>query len=201
MSEDKPTVYDIPLVPASVTRHIYLTEGLENPSNYILTCQSLLELEEYDVANLHINSGGGDVSISNMITNAMSKCKAHVVATLESNAHSAASVIFLHADSWEVAPNASMHIHVGYFGVSGDKANEVIMNAEFTQKLMFNYMRDSYKGFLTDEEIEDLLKGQDFRFDSDEIIERLGNLAEYRAKTEVVEVVEETVEESILDSY
>ena len=103
-----PTVYDIPLLPASITRHIYLTEEFDTPSNYILTCQSILELEEYDQAEIHINSGGGNTSVSALLCNAMAKCKAPITCILENEAHSAASVVFLNGDSFEVMKRYQM---------------------------------------------------------------------------------------------
>ena len=191
MEKNTPTIYDIPLAPAAITRHLYLTEGFADPSDYILTCQALLELEEYDRAEVHVNSGGGSVSVSNMLLNAMAKSKAHITTVLESDAHSAASVVFLSGDSFEVTPDATMILHNGYFGSAGDKAHEVVQNATFTENCHFAMIRRAYEGFLTEDEIEDLLKGQDFRLNADQIKERLEKLVQYRA-----EKMQEMYEES-----
>ena len=182
MEKNTPTIYDIPLTPATITRHIYLTESFETPSEYIQTCQALLELEEYDRAELHINSGGGSVAVSNMVCNAMSKSKARVCTVLESDCHSAASVIFLLGDEFEVTPEASMILHVGFFGAFGEKASDTVKDASFTESVHFDMIRRAYEGFLTPEEIEELLEGKNFRLNSAEIIKRLGELVEYRER-------------------
>lgn len=180
MHEQLDTIYDVPLNNPQITRHFYLIGGLENTDDYIKTCQGLYELDENDVAEIHINSGGGCTEISDMILNAMNKCQAKVKCILESNAHSAASIIFLGADEWEVAPNATMYVHVGFFGAYGEKASDTVPDAVFTEKTHFKMIESAYKGFLSDDEIKGLLKGTNIRLDSEEIIERLQGLIEYR---------------------
>ena len=182
MEKNTPTIYDIPLAPAAITRHIYLTEGFEEPSEYILTCQALLELEEYDRAEIHVNSGGGSVAVSNMLLNAMAKSKAQITTVLESNAHSAASCVFLSGDSFEVTPDATMILHVGFFGAYGEKASDTVDDAKFTESTHFAMIRRAYDGFLSEEEIERLLKGENFRLNADQITERLEKLVQYRAE-------------------
>lgn len=180
MHEQLDTIYDVPLNNPQITRHIYLTGGLENTDNYIKTCQALYELDENDVAEIHINSCGGCTEISDMVLNAMNKCKAKVKCILESNAHSAASVIFLGADEWEVAPNATMYLHVGFTSAYGEKASDTVPDAVFTEKTHFKMIESAYKGFLSEDEIKGLLKGTNIRLDSEEIIERLQTLVGYR---------------------
>ena len=41
-------------------------------------------------------------------------------------------------------------------------------------------MRKSYAGFLTESEIDQVLKGTDFYFDAEDISERLDNMVEYQ---------------------
>ena len=43
-------------------------------------------------------------------------------------------------------------------------------------------VRDRYAGFLTEKEIENVLNGQDYYFDSEEIAERLENFTEFQQK-------------------
>lgn len=175
---DVNTIYDETF--SYIKRHLYLVEELESRSEYIQYCAALEGLSPEDHVVLHINNGGGSIAVMSMLTNAMSKCQAKITGCLEYDAHSAASVLFLLCDDWEVGHLATMHLHNGYFLAGGDKAHEVILNATFTHNGMKKLYQMAYKGFLTDEEITQLEDGKDFRLDSDEIIERLGNLKSYR---------------------
>ena len=52
----------------------------------------------------------------------------------------------------------------------------------FDRKRVHKMIRDAYEGLLTDEEIDNVLKGQDYYFDADELGERLENFTEFQQK-------------------
>jgi hypothetical protein len=62
--------------------------------------------------------------------------------------------------------------HNASFGTGG-KVGEIIAHSEFTRKQTEKIMREAYKNFLTEEEMEKLMIGQDYWFDTEEVKARL----------------------------
>ena len=52
----------------------------------------------------------------------------------------------------------------------------------FDRKRVHKMVRDAYEGLLTDQEIDNVLKGQDYYFDAEELGERLENFTEFQQK-------------------
>ena len=52
----------------------------------------------------------------------------------------------------------------------------------FARKKLHKMVRNRYAGFLTGVEIENVLNGQDYYFDSEQIAERLETFTEYQKK-------------------
>ena len=52
----------------------------------------------------------------------------------------------------------------------------------FDRKRVHKMIRDAYEGLLTEQEIDDVLKGQDYYFDAEELGERLEAYTEFQKK-------------------
>ena len=52
----------------------------------------------------------------------------------------------------------------------------------FDRKRVHKMIRDAYEGLLTEQEIDDVLKGQDYYFDAEELGERLEAYTEFQQK-------------------
>ena len=52
----------------------------------------------------------------------------------------------------------------------------------FDRKRVHKIIRDAYEGLLTEQEIDDVLKGQDYYFDAEELGERLEAYTEFQQK-------------------
>jgi hypothetical protein len=64
----------------------------------------------------------------------------------------------------------------------GGKEHEQHSYVTFSRKKIHKMVRDRYAGFLTEKEIENVLNGQDYYFDSEEIAERLETYTEFQKK-------------------
>lgn len=157
----------------------YLDSALEDHADFRELCNLLRTADEQDTIVLHINSVGGDVSIALQIMNAIEECIGTVVGHIESDAHSCASFIFLSCDMWSVSEHSSMLLHTASGGAFG-KISEMFASAEHTNKWINNLCTKVYSGFLSPEELDNMLKGQDIYLTAPEIEERLENLVAYR---------------------
>ena len=70
----------------------------------------------------------------------------------------------------------------------------------FSRKRIHNLIKNTYEGFLTDVEIQNVLNGQDYYFDAKEIEERLNSYTEYQQEKFMQEMEEmEALDKEIID--
>lgn len=157
---------------------VTLPEEIGSPSQYSTLIALFSFAEEGDTITLEINNGGGYLNTALQVCNAMADCKAHITAILNTEGHSAASLIFLSADSCGVGKYASMLCHEGGTGMMG-KPSDVRRQMQHYDKMGERVIRDTYEGFLTVEEIDRILDGLELFLDDKEIISRLAVRDEY----------------------
>lgn len=125
-----------------------------------------------DIVKIYINSYGGDLFTAIQFMRTMAETEAEVVASVEGACMSAATMIFLCADRFEVTPHSMFMFHNysgGTMGKGGEMFNQMQHEREWSSKLL----KDVYKNFLTDAEITSMLDNKDFWMDSDEVVKRL----------------------------
>lgn len=157
----------------------YLTGPIGDAEDYIDLCNILRTATQQDEVIIRINSGGGQVATGNMIINAINESEANVIGFIESDCGSMATYIFLACHSWAVSDAAEFFAHTCSYGSWG-KEHENFAHAEFLRKQQHKMARKRYKYFLTEEEIDRILAGQDVYLDADEIMERLPEYSEMR---------------------
>lgn len=151
---------------------IPIDEVVQEASYYRNVAHAVSSATGDDVVKYRINSPGGRLDGLIALLHATVGTQATVVAEIVGECHSAASILALHCDEILVGPYASMLCHsvrYGYVGKGADVEAHVKHASKTTEKLM----RETYTGFLSEEEIEDLLKGRELYLDASEIIERL----------------------------
>ena len=145
---------------------------------------------EGDLCNIHINTCGGAVSTISAFQNIKKTSDAHFHGILEGMGYSAGSAFFLMCDTHEVGDFAEMMIHTsqgsGFYTHSQGQEGHGTHVGRTARKLV----ESVYKDFLTESEIEELLIGKEFWFDSDQIKERL----EHRQKIREERLIEESKE-------
>lgn len=121
---------------------------------------------------IRIDSGGGLLGTADIIINAIENTQARVHGHIEKGCGSAATLVFLACHSYSMTPRAEFFVHTASCGTVG-KEHENYASMMFTRKRIHRVIRDAYTGLLTDSEIDNVLNGQDYYFDADELGERL----------------------------
>lgn len=159
---------------------IYLDEEIKDPTYYRHAFQVLRSAQRGDLVRLYISSHGGNLNSALIFKNCIEACEADVIAIIEAEAYSAASLIALSCPGIEVKPYATMMLHSASFG-SGGSVQNVRDHVEFTGRHAESLMEEVYADFISPLEMEDLKKGRELWFDYKQIGERLDAMFEARA--------------------
>lgn len=152
---------------------VVLNSRIQEPDYYTALINRIDDLGEGDSLILQLDNVGGDVDGCLALVDAIENTPADVTAVLSGRVYSAASIIALRCPQIQVGPYARMMIH-SWSGVGGfGKYNEVVADYEFNQKFLKSFFCDTYKHFLTDQEIQQVLDGKDLYVGAEGILERL----------------------------
>lgn len=151
---------------------VVLNSSIQEPEHYTALINRIDNLGEGDALILQLDNIGGNVDGCLALVDAIENTPADVIAVLSGRVYSAASIIALRCPQIQVGPYARMMIH-SWSGGNFGKHNEVVADYEFNQKFLKSFFYDTYKYFLTDKEIEEVLNGRDVWLDGDAIQERL----------------------------
>jgi ATP-dependent Clp protease, protease subunit len=163
--------------PITNIHEFYLSGEIESPENYIEWFQTIRHATSMDIIKIYINSLGGRIDTTIQLLRALSETHASVIASVEGTCASAATMIFLQADNFEVSEYSSFLFHTYSGGILG-KGNEIHSQSLFERKWSTNMMRKIYDGFLTQEEINRVIDGHDIWMAGSEVIKRLKKRAE-----------------------
>ena len=153
------------------TFHLYLGD-IDEPSEYHSWCQLLRSTTPADDVFIHINSNGGRLDTTTQLIQAIHECQGRISASIEGNCCSAATMIFLTCDQYQLSPYTYFMIHNFSGGMIG-KGNEMQSRAEFEKRWFDNMAYSLYKNFLSDVEISEMLRGVDFYMDAKEVHARM----------------------------
>lgn len=115
-------------IPLGFLHRIYISGEIGAPENYIETFELLRSLTQNDVVIIHMNSEGGQVRTVVQFIRCMKECKAEIVCSVEGDCMSAATMIFLTADTHEVADHSLFMFHNylgGTFGKGGEMYDQI----------------------------------------------------------------------------
>lgn len=150
----------------------YIIDEIGEPEKYLDMIHTLNTAEPHDTVFIHLNSRGGDLYTTVQILAAMNSTQARTVTTLEGQACSAATFIFLAGDTKMVNPNCTFMIH-NYSQTTAGKGNEVVQHIGYMNEYFGRLSRDIYKDFLTEEELSTVISGTDLWLHSHEVVQRL----------------------------
>ena len=168
-----------------VNLSISLDEGIREPKYYRTVVEEIQNLTKHDTCTFRINNSGGRLDGLVSLLNAIENTEADVLAVIEGDCHSAASMFALSCPNIVVSPYASMMVHHVSYGSQGkdaDVVGQVLHNTSFCKQLFINI----YKYFLTDKEIEEVLKGREIWLHAVEIEERIKRKSAGLAKADKV---------------
>jgi len=158
--------------PVSSLHTFYLSGQIEEPSEYISWFEIMRNAGETDVIQIHINSYGGDLFTAIQFLRAIADTQAHVICSVEGACMSAATMIFLSADTFEVSEHSIFMFHNysgGTFGKGGEMIDQLVHERKWSQHLLNRI----YKEFLEEGEISALLENKDIWMDGEEVLKRL----------------------------
>lgn len=160
--------------PLARVHKFYLSGQIKEASEYVSWFETIRNAPETDVIVIHINSYGGDLFTAIQFMRVMAETKANVIASVEGQCMSAATVVFLAAKNWEIS-NHSMFMFHNYtsasFGKGGELYDNIMHERQWSQKLL----KDVYEGFLTPQEITSMLNNKDIWMSGEEVTKRLEN--------------------------
>jgi ATP-dependent protease ClpP protease subunit len=184
----------IPDSPGKVPRKVlaslyefYLCGEITGPKDYIEWFDTIRHAQPDDTVKIYINSGGGDLFTGIQFLRVLAETEAHVIVSVEGLCASAATLVFLSADSFELTPHSSFLFHnysSGVWGKGGEQFAQVTHERKWSEQLLNNV----YEDFLSQEEIKALLDNRDLWLSTDDVVERMNTRI---AKREALAKLEE----------
>jgi ATP-dependent protease ClpP protease subunit len=183
--EDMNVPFDVSYLPEKTGRWIIeINDGIESSGQFDYAVRALELADEDNPVQVNLQCPGGSLDAADRFIHAMRKCRGHIHIVATGGCHSAATLILLEADSFELSENFNALIHCGSLGTIGN-LNEYTAQTTFSAQFMPNVFRKSYEGFLTEEELEGMIKGCDIWVDAQGWVDRWNRRNDYfKAKVE-----------------
>jgi len=141
--------------PKGYVFNIFIQEVLESPEDFIEVITALNMASPDDDVIVHLNCDGGSLDAVDTLLFEMSKCQGHIHIKASGTIASAATLILLAGNSYEMSPYTNILFHSSSFGYAG-KAQDVVEYSAFAKKQTEALMRDYYKNILSDGELNDI---------------------------------------------
>jgi ATP-dependent protease ClpP protease subunit len=169
--EKKPSAYftDKPMIHV---HEYYLVGQIEEASNYTEWFNQIRHCPPTDLIKIYINSGGGDLWAAIQFMRVIRECKATVIVSVEGACMSAATIIFLMADDYEITPHSMFMFH-NYSGGTMGKGGEMIDQVKHERKWSQELLKEIYSDFLDSSEINSILDNKDIWMTGEEVVQRL----------------------------
>lgn len=166
----------LPVYTTSSVSHqhvVYIDELITTSPKYRNVLFTLDNASGNDVVSFHLNTPGGNVDTTLQICNAIANTEAHTVAVCHGTVASCGTILALSCDETIILPNTTWMIHPLSWGLKGD--TKTIKNAvDFNTKQILRLCHEVYFGFLTEEEIDNMIENStELWMDSEEVHERL----------------------------
>lgn len=150
----------------------YLSGEITEAKDYVDWFEIIRNAGENDVVKIHINSGGGNLFTAIQFLRVLAESQAIKVMSVEGACMSAATMIFMCGNSFEISEHSMFMFH-NYSGIAIGKGGEMYDNIIHERKWSDKIMRKIYEGFLTKQEIESILNNKDIWMEGDEVMRRL----------------------------
>jgi ATP-dependent protease ClpP protease subunit len=159
------------------SKHIsfYISESVGEPAEYVDMIHRIKTANPQDVVYIYLNTPGGRLDTGVQLINAIRSSEAHVVTVLESTAYSLGTLLFLAGDEYQVHEDCMMMFHTyssGMYGKGSEQQAELVATSKWFNKLM----KKMCHPFLSHEEIDRIIKGEDLWLDTDDIRKRLNRM-------------------------
>lgn len=159
-------------IPAGVEHHFDLTFAIEDPDQFEDFFAVLRQAGPEDLIYIHINSPGGQLDTTVQIINAMDECAATIITSAEGQVASGAAIVFFSGHAFKIADHCEFLIHTASGGNLG-KISDNLSAVRFQVDRMNKIYSDVLGGFLTEQELDWIARGEEFYLSSDEVKERI----------------------------
>ena len=200
--EKSPSIFATPNHGVHYSVNVSQVFGSPNSFDEVIHLLSVATPE--DIINFNINSNGGDFYSLVALRNAIRQTEAQVYMNLLGMAASAGSALFLeNADGYKIHEDSCMMIHSMQCGTGYTDANTIATRAEHNKKINERFVRNTYKDFLTEDEIEGVLNSKEIYLEDFEICERLEKREQIKAQrqSQAQQDMFDSIEQQALDSF
>jgi ATP-dependent Clp protease, protease subunit len=163
--------------PIGLLHTFYLCGAIEEAKEYVDWFDTIRNAGETDIVKIHINSPGGDLFTAIQFMRVLAESSATIVVSVEGACMSAATMIFLAGENFEVSEHSMFMFH-NYSGMAIGKGGEMYDNIVHERKWSENILRSVYEDFLNPEEIKAILDNKDIWMDGQEVIKRIQSKSE-----------------------
>lgn len=182
--------------PAGMVHSFYISGEITSCEEYTDWFDTIRNCGPDDTIMLHINSGGGDLFTAIQFMRVLAETDAKVLASVEGACMSAATMIFLCADTWMISEHSMFMFH-NYSGGTIGKGGEMYQQLIHERKWSENLVKGIYKDFLSEEEIISILDNKDIWMDGKEVMKRLN--AKFQKKIKVHDAEGKLIKEPVLN--
>lgn len=159
----------------------YLSGTIEEPEKYAEWFNTIRNAGPNDLVRIYINSYGGDLWTAIQFMRVLKESNAQVTASVEGACMSAATIVFLMADTFEISPHSMFMFH-NYSGGAVGKGGEMMDQIKHERKWSEQLLRETYSDFLKPEEIESVLNNKDIWMTGEAVVNRLNLRKKIREK-------------------
>lgn len=163
--------------PRNVEYIARINKGFVHSEQFDEIVYALDNASEGDEFTLNLTTPGGSLQSVIPLLNSINNTAAHVHVHAESDVASAGTFILMCAHSVSMNDYVEVMFHNVSFGAGG-AGYKVERQVEHVLKSSKRILRDMYRHFLTEDEINRLLTGTDFYMDREEFLERYQNRAQ-----------------------
>lgn len=167
--------------PLASLHTIYISGEIENPDEYTDVFETIRHAGPNDAVQIHINSPGGDLFTAIQFMRVLKETEATVITSVEGACMSAATLIFLAGDQFQISDHSVFMFH-NYSTMMFGKGGELYDGIMHDRKWSENLLKTEYEGFLTEEEVKSILDGKDIWLDADDAFNRLEKFTEFKKK-------------------
>lgn len=184
--------------PIASIHEFYINGTIKESEEYVEVFDTIRHAGENDIIKLYINSYGGDLFTAIQFMRVLSDTQATTIASVEGACMSAATMIFMCCDNFEVTPHSMFMFHNysgGAFGKGGEMIDQLIHERKWSERLL----NEIYKDFLTEDEIKSILDNKDIWMDGEEVVKRIEDkMKKLQAEQEAAQaVIDEYVEKKV----
>lgn len=190
--------FQVSYTPSSSGKYnIFLYGDIEDARQFQDAIEAMNDAGDEDLVIIHLSTNGGSTDATDTFISTMRRCRARVVVEASGGVHSAGTIILMNAPEYRLSENFNALIHNGSFGAWGAKSSDTKVQFEFQAEYMDRLAWSTYQGFLTDDEIEELIAGRDFWMGPEEWVDRWKRRQEFLKNENADESDTETTDESV----